>query len=127
MFIKLTGRTDTPVVIRADRIEAIDGVTVEGEDFTAVVIMGREEHFAVKETPEQIMEMLKPQFIKLNVAGEGKRYSYVSLDNIYMVGIGIDADSEIEFTAVRFKGEDGYFVAKETPEQIMEMIENARN
>ena len=59
MFIKLTGRINTPVVIRADRIEVIDGVTVEGEDFTALVITGRDEHFIVRETPEQIMEMIE--------------------------------------------------------------------
>jgi len=54
MFIKLTGRTNTPVVIRSDRIEVIDG-----EDFTAVRIMGRKGVFAVRETPEQIMEMIE--------------------------------------------------------------------
>ena len=59
MFIILTGRTDTPVLIRTDRIEVIDGVTVDGEDFTAVSTMGREGGFAVKETPEQIMEMIE--------------------------------------------------------------------
>jgi len=59
MFIKLTGRTNATVVVRADRIEVIDGVTVEGEDFTALVIMGRDAHFAVRETPEQIMEMIE--------------------------------------------------------------------
>lgn len=59
MFIKLTGRSNTPVVIRADIIEVIDGVTVNGEDFTGVGITGREGHFAVRETPEQIMEMIE--------------------------------------------------------------------
>lgn len=59
MFIKLTGISNTPVVIRADIIEVIDGVTVNGEDFTGVGITGREGHFAVRETPEQIMEMIE--------------------------------------------------------------------
>jgi len=59
MFIKLTGRTDTPVLIRTDRIEVIDGVTVNGEDFTGVSIIGSQRYFAVKETPEQIMEMIE--------------------------------------------------------------------
>jgi len=59
MFIKLTGMTDTPVIIRADRIQILDGVTVDGEDFTAVCVIGKEGSFAVRETPEQIMEMIE--------------------------------------------------------------------
>ena len=59
MFIKLTGRSNTPVLIRTDRIEVIDGVTIEGEDFTGVGLMGKEGHFVVRETPEQIMEMIE--------------------------------------------------------------------
>lgn len=129
MFIKLTGRTKATVVIRADRIEVIDGVTVDGEDFTAVVIMDRDAHFAVKETPEQIMEMLKPKFVKLNGAGEVKEPLYILPHQIYMMGVGIDVDddSRTKFTAIHAKGHEGYVPVQETPEQIMEMIENARN
>ena len=127
MFIQLTGRSNTPVFIRTDRIEVIDGVTVDGEDVTAVGIAGREGCFTVQETPEQIMEMLTPKFVKLNGAGEVKEPLYILPHQIYMMGVGIGDDGETKFTAVHIKGNEGYAPVQETPEQIMEMIENARN
>lgn len=56
MFIKLTGNEgDFPVLLRSDQIRAISN---QGE-CTDVFMLGSEGWFRVKETPEQIMEMIK--------------------------------------------------------------------
>lgn len=56
MFIKLTGDdNDDTVLIRSDQIRAISD---QGE-CTDVFMLGSEGWFRVKETPEQIMEMIK--------------------------------------------------------------------
>lgn len=54
MFIKLTGlKNDSSVFIRIDRIDVIDKIDIE------IMLQDREGIIAVKETPEQIMEMIE--------------------------------------------------------------------
>lgn len=56
MFIKLTGNEDDrTVLVRSDQIRAIS----DQGDFTDVFMLGLDGWFRVKETPEQIMEMIK--------------------------------------------------------------------
>jgi len=49
------------------------------------------------------------------------------ISNIIAIDMANDPDTGQSCTAVFMKGTNGYFAVKETPEQIMEMIENAKN
>lgn len=61
MFIKLTGRgTHKPVFVIGGDVCVIDpGCTFDGNECTGICIRGIQGSFLVKETPEQIMEMIE--------------------------------------------------------------------
>jgi len=57
MFIKLTeARRDTALTINAGLISAID---IMPNHHTALYMNGMQDYFPVRETPEQIMEMIE--------------------------------------------------------------------
>ena len=65
-------------------------------------------------------------FIKLTGYKRGSAVVLL-LSSIAVIDRATDSDTNEECTAIYVSGVDGFFAVKETPEQIMEMIENARN
>lgn len=62
MFVKLTGhKTNQPIFSLISRILAIGGVTTDANIFirTEILIEGYDDKINVRETPEQIMEMME--------------------------------------------------------------------
>lgn len=61
MFIKLTGfGTHKPVFVIGDDVCVIDpGRTFDGNECTGICVRDTLGNFLVKETPEQIMEMIE--------------------------------------------------------------------
>lgn len=127
MFIKLNGAGEVkmPLYVIATDIYMI-GMGIDEDDESAVTgvhVRGNAGCILVQETPEQIMAMLTPKFIRLNGAGEVKKPLYILPHQIHILGVGIRDDGETKFTAVHIKGNEGCIPVQETPEQIVEMIE----
>lgn len=61
MFIKLTGRkTNSTLILLISKIVVVDSaIDTNGNMGSAIRLDSIEGHFAAKETPEQIMEMIE--------------------------------------------------------------------
>mgnify|MGYP000868724555 CR=1 FL=1 len=88
MFIKLTGfGTHKPVFVMGGDVCVIDpGCTFDGNECTGVCVRGTQGNFlVVKETPEQIMEMIEKQKVAVPTNGG---YGSTGASNLPHCGAG---------------------------------------